>query len=601
MKNVRFWLLVLLVVASRVVSFLYLKGEPSFVYVPRSFLGGGFQVHPALLDLMVPVIVILCLWPLRRPEGTIRRWGPTLWDGVFLLLFALTAGLSLFAFDSRWQLLSNLTMAAFLRWLQFLGAYVACNMLLDELPVKNRWIRIPIAAIFILCLGPLHDTYRGMQDSSLIQISVGTTLMWTVIALRRRYCQSPVASTTTAAIVGGASCLVIVTAPSNSLFTAYWPILALLLGALTVRSGRSWPRWAALASIAGVGLLLSLAVPRFLPPAERAGFLAQDPPAVEPIPSHAEEVEGVTVRYEDVRVREVAVRLAHVLAAANKVSQETYGISPQVNEVIIRGLREGGFEAEFPHRIRGNVSSPRELDLCVDSTFLNDPNASIHFPDPVNSILHEFSHLYGTVPYSAWVMDKTEEEGWATFSATRLSRRLYDRFGPGLWNPPYNYAARADAITQSNLAGHPVYWSHPEEYGGFRLWYLLAQRDGEVALYRKRWALTRRDIHGWWLQSSDPNAARRMAEAFGYEDFAAFGAGQVVRYDQVYALRDVQAGEEALGHTADEVKENYATDASRLIDPTIKVPPKRPIALDIGLSLGLLVLFPIATKLNKTA
>ena len=61
MKNVRFWFLVLLVVASRVVSFLYLKGETSFVYVPRSFLGGGFQVRPALLDIMVPVIVILCL------------------------------------------------------------------------------------------------------------------------------------------------------------------------------------------------------------------------------------------------------------------------------------------------------------------------------------------------------------------------------------------------------------------------------------------------------------------------------------------------------------------------------------------------------------
>lgn len=62
-KEAGFWLLVLLVVASRIVSFLLLRAEPTYVFVPRSFLGGGFQVQPALFDLVVPVTAILCLGP----------------------------------------------------------------------------------------------------------------------------------------------------------------------------------------------------------------------------------------------------------------------------------------------------------------------------------------------------------------------------------------------------------------------------------------------------------------------------------------------------------------------------------------------------------
>jgi hypothetical protein len=291
------------------------------------------------------------------------------------------------------------------------------------------------------------------------------------------------------------------------------------------------------------------------------------------------------------------VRLARVLAAAQQISRETYGIAPQVHELVIRGFEEGGFEAEFPNTIRGNLLSQREANLWLDGSFLNDPNTSIHFPDPVNGILHEFSHLYGTVPYSPWWKGAVEEEGWATFSATRLSRRLYERFGPSLWNPPYNYAARAEAITRANLAGHAVYWSHPGEFAGFQLWYGLAQRDGEAALYRERWALTRRDYGNWWFQTSDPGAARKMAQSLGLADFVSFGSRKAVRYDQVYDVSDVLAAQLPLGKTAEEIRANYAGDAARLIDPTIEVPPKRPLSLDMALSLLLLVVFLTSRKL----
>ena len=595
MKKANFWLLVVLVAASRVVSFFFLKAEPTYIDVPRSYVGGGFQALPALLDLVVPAIVIYCLWPGRRFEGRAIPSGRlAVWDALSFLLFPLVAGLSLFAYEAPWQVLPNVTLATFLRWLQFIASYLAWNMLLDELSTKSRWQRLAIMPILALSLGLLQDAYPGIQDPWPVLLSVGLTLTWTVLAFRRRYCQSPMVATLAATIVGGVSCLLIVMGPTESEFPPLLLLIAFLAGALTIRSRRWWPRWIALASVTAVGLFLSLGFPRFLPPAEKAAILQQEPP-----PSHAEQVEGVTVRYDDVRVRDVAIRLAHVLAAANQTSQEAYGISPQADELIIRGFERGGFQAEFPHRIRGNLISPREADLSLDSKFLNDPNATIHFPDPVNAILHEYSHLYGTVPYMPWVMggsEGAEEEGWATFSATRLSRRLYEHFGSGLWNPPYNYAARADAITRSNLAGHPVYWSHTNEYGGFRLWYLLAQRDGEAAIYHKRWALTRRNGHSWWVKINDPDAARQMARALGLADFVAFGSGKVVRYDQVYTWQDLQPVYELLGLTADQTRADFARDANRLVDPTVRVPAGRPLVLDITLSLVLLALFVVMKR-----
>ena len=90
---------------------------------------------------------------------------------------------------------------------------------------------------------------------------------------------------------------------------------------------------------------------------------------------HSELIEGIRVRYDDIRVRPVAIQLAHVLAAANEVSRETYGVSPDVNELVIRGFESGGFQAKFPHGIEGNFLSPRYVEPCLDGSYLNDPNA----------------------------------------------------------------------------------------------------------------------------------------------------------------------------------------------------------------------------------
>ena len=171
----------------------------------------------------------------------------------------------------------------------------------------------------------------------------------------------------------------------------------------------------------------------------------------------------------------MAMCIAHVLEAANEVSRETFGVSPDIKHLTIWGIAPGGFYAEFPNSIVGNFPSEHFLQLGLNKAYLNAPERSASDADPVNMILHEYAHLYGIVPYEPWFMG-SEEEGWATYAATRLSLRLYEKYGAGLWNPPYDYAQRARAITTSNLQGHPVVWSHPYEFGGFKMWHALGER-----------------------------------------------------------------------------------------------------------------------------
>lgn len=395
-----------------------------------------------------------------------------------------------------------------------------------------------------------------------------------------------------AAVIGGLSCLLVITAPSDSFLTFFSSLIALPLGAVAVHSRRWWSRWVPLAALATAGLVLSLVVPRFFAPEKRAAFLNQ-----EPAPAHTEQVEGITVRYDDVRVRDIARQLAHVLAAANQVSRELYGISPEANELNVRGFAAGGFRAEFPHAISGNFVSPKQIELSLNSSFLNDGTTSADFPDPVNGILHEYSHLYGVVPYSPWLMG-TENEGWATFSATCLAHRLYERFGPGLWSPAYNYASRADAITETNLAGRAVYWSHPQEYGGFRLWYLLSQKHDQATLYRARWELTRRD-YSWSLQRNDPAAAQKIAGQLGFADVLSRTAGKPAPFGQIFSLQDAERAEAMWGRSVEQTRSDYARREQRLIDPTIRVPAARRSWLDLTLSLSALALLLAMAKQKK--
>jgi hypothetical protein len=571
------WALVFLLMLARAVSFFFLKSTVGYTLVPRSFDAGGFQSCPAFLDLLAPCVVILVLFSRSR----FANRAPGFWkigtaNAALFLLFPLAAGMSMFAYESRWQFLIHITIPAFLRWLQFVLAYVAWNLILDHL--CGRSSLMGAALLLAVSLGLLEDASPGMADTLHILLSVGLTLIWTVFALRRLYGKMPLAAILAAAEIGTICCFLVVMAASDSFLVFFLSLIALPIAALALRAHRMWPRFAALAAVAGAGLLLSVALPRFFSPDQRAALLTQDPP-----PSHTEQVDGITVRYDDPQVRQIALEMGKVLAAANRVSEETYGISPDVRELVVRGFAPGGFEAEFPHSIHGDFVSPKQVSLSLDSVFLNgSTDSSIDFPDPVNAILHEYSHLYGTVPYQPWVMG-AEEEGWATFSATRLSQQLYRRYGSSLWSPAYNYAARADAIAKSNLAGHSVYWSHPNEFAGFQLWQALCERLGERNLYRERWALTQRSMGGWWFQENDPNAARNMARHF--EGFSSLGMHSPIAYRDMYSWQEVQKAEFLMGVDLVQAKAAYDTRAANgSIDPAIRVPPRWPAVPDLILT-----------------
>jgi hypothetical protein len=585
----RTWFLLALAIIGRLFSIWFLKTDLYFELIPRSFTGRALLSQPAWLDLAIPLVIIVLCWPKWSHDRlTARAIGLAALDAAGLLMFPLLTGLALFVYVQDWFVSLQINWSSLMRWTQFVLAFLALNLLMDALPIKNRWGRGFVALAVGLALAVTQDiTLTLTTNPEYVFIGllagVGTTLGLTALAFRPHYRQAPWRATAAAIFVGSITCFLIVAGQSVSLFTFLLPGVALLIGALAIRSPKTWPRWVALASLMVLSLGLSLVLPRLVPP----DFAAR---MVENIqsPLTTVQVGKITVRYEDPRVRNIAVRMAHVLDSANTLSQDEFGVSPQVNELIIYGIAPGGFQAEFPHRIVGNFASEQQLQLSLDSAYLNAPAGSIHFPDPVNAILHEYSHLYGVVPYAPWVMG-SENEGWATYAATRLSLRLFEKYGPELWDPPYNYAARARAITQSNLDGHSVVWSHPYEFGGFRLWNTLGERDGEAALFRERWMLTQRNMSRL-VTINDPGAAHRLADGLGQSDFIAAGKAEPVLYDQVIAQRDWVSMGEVMGITPDQSKALYTLKAQQLVNPAVTVPASTPWGVEGLATLAVMLL-----------
>ncbi len=586
----RTWFLLILAVVARLVSMWWLKADVYFDVIPRSLLGRAVMLQPVWLDIAVPVMMIILLWP-RRSTGTLttRAVLKGIADALGLLIFPLLTGLALYVYVHQWSISVQVEWASVMRWIHFVLGFLAINLFMDALPVKNRWGRRLIGFVAGLALAVTQDITFGMSPTDFIILGVlsgvGTTQALTALAFRPLFRESPWRATLAALVVGGLTCFIVVAVESQTFFTLVLPALALIIGAATIRSAKSWPRWAALAALIVVSLGLSLVLPRIVSP-EFAATLAEN--VEQPVTSL--QVGTITVRYGESEVRDVAIAMARVLESANKVSQEEFGVSPQVDELIIWGISPGGFHAEFPHRIVGNLASEQQIKLSLDSAFLNAPNPSIHFPDPVNAILHEYSHLYGVVPYMSWIMGP-EEEGWATYAATRLSLRLYQKYGPGLWVRPYDYAAWAKAITQSNLNGHPVVWSHADEFGGFRLWRALGERDGEPALFLKRWELTQRNFARSLLMRNEPDAARRMAVGMGESEFASRGSATPVVLSDVIAPNDWEAAMDWLAvMKPDQARALYAARAQRLIDPAVHVPSPYPWLADLLATIVTIVL-----------
>ncbi len=586
----RTWFLLLAAVVARVVSIWLLKGEVYTDLISRSLVGRAVMAQPAWLDIAVPLMFIVLLrqnWSPGRFSG--RAVGMGFADTIGLLMFPLVTSFALYVYVQHWSISMQINWPSILRFVQFVLAFLAINLLMDDLPLANRWGRRFVGLVAGLALAVTQDLTLNItpKDFQVVALffGVGTTQALTALAFRPVYRESPWRATAAALFVGAIVCFLVIAVESQALFTLGLPVLALIIGAVTISSPKRRPRWVALAVLVVISLGLSLALPRLVSP-EFAATLVENVQS----PLTTVQVGSISVRYGDPVVRDVAIGMAKVLEGANAVSQDAFGVSPQVNELVIWGIAPGGFHAEFPHRIVGNLASEEHAKLSLDSAYLNSPTASIHFPDPVNAILHEYCHLYGVVPYMPWIMGP-EEEGWATYAATRLSLQLYRKYGAGLWIRPYDYGARAEAITRSNLNGHPVIWSHPDEFGGFHLWYALGERDGEQALFLKRWQLTQRSFSRSLLMRSDPDAARRLADGMGQSDFVSLGSAAAVPFAQVISVSDWETSMAGImGMKPEQARAIYDSRANLLVHPAVRVPAAYPWGLDAGATLAVLVI-----------
>ncbi len=296
--------------------------------------------------------------------------------------------------------------------------------------------------------------------------------------------------------------------------------------------------------------------------------------------SHMEQIGTITIKYDDERVRPMLVRLARVIEAANEISEEVFGVSPKVRTLIVSGFAPGGFYGQFPDAIVGNFISPLYVERCLDSSFLKVDVATIDFPDPVNAVLHEYAHLFGIASYFPWVFG-AEEEGWATYGAVTLSRLLYQKYGSELWDPPYNYAAFATAIEDSNLNNRPVSWSHPEEFTGFQLWYELGTKMGVEALFRKRWAATRRDPFPPRFFLNDPTQAMAVVNAFGREPFEKFSSVPERTLGSIWPFSARLPLYQLMGISKEKALARYENASEQKVDPSIPLPGKNILWYDL--------------------
>lgn len=586
--------ILLLIVGARLLSLFLLRVEPYYILVPRSFTGRALLAQPSWLDLAVLAATTIALWR-SLGQWSVRETLLGIFDAIHFLLLPLLTGLALSTYIQEWHVDLQVSEAILARYVQFVLAFVALNLIMDAGSALDKKRRYVIVSLAILALTFTQDLFVNLPPSFAVSVvfSVGVTSGLFVIAIRPVYVHSPWRAIAAAAFAGFIICFVEVAAISESIFTFFLPLLALIVGALTMRSAKRWPYFSAGIAVVGLSLFLSIGLPRIVPPEIAAGLVENIQPKYA-----SEQVGDVRVYYARSELREISVRLAHVLDAANTISQSEFGVSPQVDTLIITGIGSGGFRAEFPHRITGAFISERYVELCLDEEYLNSPDLSIHFPDPVNAILHEYAHLYGIVPYYPWIMGP-EEEGWATYAATRLSLKLYEIYGPDLWNPPYNYARQATAITEANLAGHPVAWSHAHEFGGFRLWYALGKRDGESALFRRRWSLTQREADRFSI-ISNPQAARNIARELGQTDFTTWGNSEPIPFAQVFAFEDWIIMGNVTGMTRQEIQSYYERRANMLVNPAVTIPANDLTWVDVGLASLLLGIITVTNKSRPT-
>ncbi len=521
------------VVLLRIMDIAFVNNDPLFFLSPRNFNGRGLLTMPAWPDFLIPLFVILFLQGENiKLEFDFRKILKPLLASIFLLLTPVLIGLILNNYIQKSLVTFEFNAAFALKYLLFVLSFVAVNVFADHVPFRKKTARAVVLFLGISAIAYTQDVFgsaNGMYVLMALINSVGLSTLLFAIGLRKYYKKAPLETVIAVSVTGVFLIFFVFNALSISYFTIFLPFLAMVIVAIALYKTGKRRTKIVVASVPFIlALFLNYGLPGMVSP-EKAKELVERKTEGN---FFVEQCGGITVKYKDKSLRNIALKFANVIDKANKASFDAWGVSPRVKELVISGIGPGGFHAEFPDRIVGKIISEKYLKNCQDSAFLNRPDLLPDFPDPVNAILHEFSHLFGVVPYHKW-WPGAEEEGWATYSATRLSALLY-KTDKKLWQPAYNFKNQAEKITRLNLSGRSVAWSHPNEFGGFTLWYHLGKNLGLKKLYNERWHNTRHDLNGSLYYLSNPEAAKKVVTVFGKDNFVKYGSYVGKTFENIY-------------------------------------------------------------------
>ncbi len=556
----------------RWLNYSYFNADPVFYLSARNFNGRAILVAPSWLDFIIPLMFIALFWKNIKISKPIFRklWKSIIWASAIILAgISMRYLLSNYIYENYWFITINKILI--LKFIIFILSFWAIELLADNLTGVRKWVKFLLLLWGVLILGMTQDMFTtARQEFNIIALlnSVGLSAMIVSWGLRPYYRKDPAGALIGAVVAGLLVVFQVVSAQSNSFFTLFIPLLA-MLSLAWLASREKLNVWRVLGAVLPFILAFSLnyGLPRILPPQVAKAIIEKS----EASSLIREQYHGINIAYPTKEMARFVRQLAGVIDLANRVSQDSFGISPQVNELIITGIGPGGFHAEFPHRIVGKIIDTLYMEHCMDSTFMNNPTLRADFPDPVNAILHEYCHLYGIFPYHRW-LPGPEEEGWATYAATKLATLLYKQ-NPKLWNPPYNYMAQANKITTQNLNGKAVAWSHPDEFGGFILWYHIGKSIGLKKLFHTRWDITTHDMDkGLAYYYSYPEAARHAVKTFGKSFFEKYGQYKPVRFGAIYSGEEWMYMARTCGLDTVIARKMYEINKNRLLNPSVPIP-----------------------------
>ena len=556
----------------RIINIVFLNNDPLFYLSPRNFNGRGILITPDWIDYLIPLLVIFILWNKEKKLSfKLNKFVKALFISSSIILAPVITGLLLNNYIQKSFIAFELNTSFILKYLLFIFSFVAINVFADSIKFQKRIIKVFVLFTGIIVIAYSQDVF-GSGNAMYILLallnSVGLSVVFFSVGMRKYYKIFPLESILAMAITGIFSVFFIFSGLSVSFFTIFLPFIA--MATMAICWYKKWKlRTKLIAGTLpfGLAIFLNYGLPALLPP-EIANEIVERKDEESFI---VENYKNITVKYKDEKLKEIALKFARVIDMANVISKKEFGVSPEVKELVITGMGPGGFHAEFPNRIVGQIISEKYIQNCQDSSFLNKSKLSPNFPDPVNAILHEYSHLFGTIPYHKWYPG-AEEEGWATYSATRLSKLLYKET-KDLWEPAYNYGAQAEKITQLNLSGKAVAWSHPNEFGGFNLWYRLGEQLGLSALYRQRWKISKHDLkNGSLYYISNPEFAKKTVATFGKENFLKYGKYDQIKFGDIYTKETYLYLAKTTGIDTIRISRLYDLMKNKRINPSVPLP-----------------------------